>query len=146
MYPFLSTHVRDSSLDVTLTIAFAIELCSTIMASTSVLSGNCHCGSLRFQLFGANLELVTTCKCTYCRKAGCLWLALSAVRFEVSRDDGKVARYESKAIESEASSTTLLTHMLLSRYTALTMLRGSFVPYAALSSRVNTGKVLYQEV
>lgn len=69
-----------------------------------VLSGNCHCGGYRFELRGANLELVTTCSCRHCRKAGCLLLKSSPeVEFRIIRDDGKLVQYDAEGLKKEAS-------------------------------------------
>jgi len=41
-------------------------------ASLPDLSGSCHCGEVRWQ-YPVELESVTACNCTLCRKYGALW-------------------------------------------------------------------------
>ena len=42
------------------------------MATTTELSGTCHCGNVRWQYRGL-LESATACNCTSCRRWGGLW-------------------------------------------------------------------------
>ncbi|SMQ51059.1 unnamed protein product [Zymoseptoria tritici ST99CH_3D1] len=73
--------------------------------SETVLQGNCHCGSYRFELPVADLKQTSTCACKHCSKAGCLWLPLSTeLVYRATRDDGHIARYRSEGLEKEFCS------------------------------------------
>ncbi|PWY94650.1 hypothetical protein BO94DRAFT_582038 [Aspergillus sclerotioniger CBS 115572] len=56
--------------------------------------GNCHCGSIRFELrLPQPLETTHACQCGLCAKKGYLWLFPARDEFEITRGGGEMTRY-----------------------------------------------------
>jgi hypothetical protein len=61
---------------------------------TQVFEGGCHCGRVRFRVT-ADLDGVTECNCSICRKKGFLHLIVAPEQFELlsGRDDLTTYRF-----------------------------------------------------
>ncbi|KAK5991546.1 hypothetical protein PT974_09830 [Cladobotryum mycophilum] len=73
------------------------------MAETNdiVYDGNCHCGRYRFRVTVPEITSAISCSCSLCEKKGYLWLTLEDGAFEVVRDDGHLAAYQSLTLEDK---------------------------------------------
>ena len=57
-----------------------------------MISGSCHCGAVRFTI-ETTPDWLTSCNCSYCRRAGGLWAHLSMQDARLDYATGDVIRY-----------------------------------------------------
>ncbi|HTV77652.1 MAG TPA: GFA family protein [Steroidobacteraceae bacterium] len=55
--------------------------------------GSCHCGRLQFRLRGA-ITLALDCNCSFCRRAGALWLPVQDADLEVVAGGEELVLYQ----------------------------------------------------
>src|SRR5262245_60745005 len=55
--------------------------------------GGCHCGRVRFRVT-ADLDRVTECNCSMCRKKGFLHLIVAPEQFELTSGPGELSTYQ----------------------------------------------------
>ena len=61
----------------------------------TIYRGNCHCGAYRYELTVPLIKEVISCDCTLCRKKGPYWIVPPPGAFTVTRDDGRLIKYQS---------------------------------------------------
>ena len=57
-----------------------------------MVRGRCHCGAVRY-VFRPEPEAATSCNCSYCRRAGALWIYATSDEVELSYGPEAVVRY-----------------------------------------------------
>jgi hypothetical protein len=58
-----------------------------------IMEGGCHCGRVRFRVT-ANLDCVTDCNCSICKKKGFLHLIVSSEQFQLVSGKDDLTTYE----------------------------------------------------
>ncbi|KAJ9137211.1 Glutathione-dependent formaldehyde-activating enzyme [Coniochaeta hoffmannii] len=73
----------------------------------TIYLGNCHCGRFRFEISAEDgiINDAIVCDCTLCAKKGYFWLRPPPEAFEVTRDEGAITEYTSKALEDKFCNT-----------------------------------------
>ena len=54
--------------------------------------GSCHCGAVRFDYL-LTPEWLTSCNCSYCRRAGALWAHAETRQIRIRCSEGATLRY-----------------------------------------------------
>ena len=57
-----------------------------------MIKGNCHCGAISFEL-DAELEWLTECNCSICRKLGTIWAHARIDRIFIQKTEGATTSY-----------------------------------------------------
>ncbi|KAH8897493.1 glutathione-dependent formaldehyde-activating enzyme [Thozetella sp. PMI_491] len=66
--------------------------------------GNCHCGAYRFEVRLPEIKEAISCDCTLCAKKGYLWVVPASGDFKVTRDGGRLTKYQSTALVDQFCS------------------------------------------
>src|SRR5262249_30182795 len=68
-------------------------LLSWYLSRMQTYQGGCHCGRVRFRVT-ADLDRVTECNCSMCRKKGFLHLIVAPEQFELTSGPGELSTYQ----------------------------------------------------